>query len=120
MKNSTIENLNRIANMCVAGLESEIAVGMTTKKDIMDVVSRTKYPTEIEIVKNMVRFDIKKLEQIENIGSHNAEIVRTIKNIMKTTEQFNYLANAISAKIRRRIRTNDRIKSVYCIKNNRA
>jgi uncharacterized protein (UPF0335 family) len=117
MKNSTIENLNKIANMCVAGLETEIVVGMTTKKDIMDVVSRTKYPTEIEIVKNMVRSDIKK---IEKVSSSNTSLVRSIKNIMKTTEQFNYLANAISAKIKRRMRTNDRIKSVYCVENDRA
>jgi phosphopantothenate synthetase len=117
MKNSTIENLNKIANMCVAGLESEIAIGLTTKKDIMNVVSRTKYPTEIEIVKNMVRSDIK---TIEKVGSSNTGLVKTIRNIMKTTEQFNYLANAISSKIKRRMRVNDRIKSVYCIGNNRA
>jgi hypothetical protein len=117
MKNSTIENLNNIANMCVAGLEAEIAVGMTTKKDIMDVVSRTKYPTEIEIVKNMVRSDIKK---IEKVSSSNTSLVRSIKNIMKTTEQFNYLANTISSKIKRRMRVNDQIKSVYCIEDNRA
>ena len=117
MKNSTIENLNKIANMCVAGLETEIAVGMTTKKDIMDVVSRTKYPTEIEIIKNMVRSDIKK---IEKVGSSNIGLMKSIRNIMKTTEQFNYLANTISAKIKRRMRANDRIKSVYCIENNRA
>jgi uncharacterized protein (UPF0335 family) len=117
MKNSTIENLNNIANMCVAGLEFEIATGMATKKDIMDVVSRTKYPTEIEIVKNMVRSDIKK---IEKVSSSNTGLIRSIKNIMKTTEQFNYLANAISSKIKRRMRTNDRIKSVYCIENSRA
>lgn len=117
MKNSTIENLNNIANMCVAGLEAEIAVGMTTKKDIMDVVSHTKYPTEIEIVKNMIRSDIKK---IEKVSSSNTGLMKTIRNIMKTTEQFNYLANTISAKIKRRMRTNDRIKSVYCIEDNRA
>lgn len=117
MKNSTIENLNKIANICVAGLESEIAIGLTTKKDIMDVVSRTKYPTEIEIIKNMVRSDIK---SIEKVGSSNTGLMKTIRNIMKTTEQFNYLANTISAKIKRRMRTNDRIKSVYCIENDRA
>ena len=60
MKIETMRKLDDVAKACVAGLEIEIACGLTTPENVREVQSRTKNPTRLEVIKAMIRADLKK------------------------------------------------------------
>ena len=98
MKLETIKKLDGIAKACVAGLETEAAYGLTTPEKVREVQSKTKNPTRLEVIKAMIRADLKKARGL-GVGSAFA---RDLAGVMKSSEQSNYLANAIDARIKRR------------------
>lgn len=100
MKTETMRKLDDVAKACVAGLEKEIAYGLTTPENVREVQSRTKNPTRLEIIKAMIRADLKKAGVVA--GGARTSFFATVSNAMKSAEQSNYLANAIDARIKRR------------------
>ena len=90
MKPETIKKLDGIAKACVAGLEAEIAYGLTTPEMVREVRSRTKNPTRLEVIKAMIRADLKKARAC---GAGFSGMSRAVSNAMKSSEQANYLAN---------------------------
>lgn len=111
MKIETMRKLDGIAKACVAGLETEIAYGLTTPEKVREVQSRTKNPTRLEIIKAMIRADLKKAGTMA--GAVRTSFFATISNAMKSTEQSNYLANAIDARIKRRAWTDRSFDVTY-------
>lgn len=107
MKIATMRKLDDVAKACVAGLESEIAYGLTTPEKVREVQSRTKNPTRLEIIKTMIRSDLKK------VGAARTQFFATVSNAMKSAEQSNYLANAIDARIKRRAWTDRSFDATY-------
>ena len=100
MKKETMKKLDDVAKACVAGLETEIACGLTTPENVREVQSRTKNPTRLEVIKAMIRADLKKAGAAA--GAARTPFFATVSNAMKSAEQSNYLANAIDARIKRR------------------
>ena len=100
MKLETMPKLDDVAKACVAGLETEIACGLTTPENVREVQSRTKNPTRLEVIKAMIRADLKKACAVA--GAARTPFFATVSNAMKSAEQSNYLANAIDARIKRR------------------
>ena len=100
MKKETIKKLDDIAKACVAGLETEIACGLVTPEQVREVQAKTKNPTRLEVIKAMIRVDLKRAGAAP--ASARMPIFATVSNAMKSAEQFNYLANAIDARIKRR------------------
>ena len=109
MKRSTIEKLDNIAKSAVRGLIAEARLGLTTTEKVNSVRSTVKYPTPLELIKSMIRSDIKKAK---SFGCNNPAIYDLI-NITKSTEQFNYLANAIDFKLKRMAWQNENFEKVY-------
>ena len=111
MKLETMQKLDDIAKACVTGLETEIACGLTTPEKVREVQSRTKNPTRLEVIKAMIRADLKKAGVAP--GAAHTPFFTTVLNAMKSTEQSNYLANAIDARIKRRAWTNRSFDAMY-------
>ena len=111
MKIETMRKLDDVAKACVAGLETEIACGLTTPENVREVQSRTKNPTRLEVIKAMIRADLKKASVMT--GAACMPFFTTVSNAMKSTEQSNYLANAIDARIKRRAWTNKSFDAAY-------
>ena len=111
MKLETMQKLDDIAKACVTGLETEIACGLTTPEKVREVQSRTKNPTRLEIIKAMIRADLKKAGVVA--GAAHTPFFTTVLNAMKSSEQSNYLANAIDARIQRRAWTNRSFDAMY-------
>lgn len=107
MKTETIRKLDDVAKACVAGLETEIAYGLTTPEKVREVQSKTKNPTRLEVIKAMIRADLKKA------GGARTPFFKTVSNAMKSAEQSNYLANAIDARIKRRAWTDRSFDAAY-------
>ena len=110
MKTETMRKLDDAAKACVAGLETEIACGLTTPEKVREVQSRTKNPTRLEVIKAMIRADLKKAGAA---GAARAPFFATVSNAMKSAEQSNYLANAIDARIKRRAWTDRSFDTAY-------
>ena len=110
MKIETIKKLDNIAKACVSGLEAEIAYGFTTPESVREVQSKTKNPTRIEVIKAMIRADLKKAGTVDRGAS---PFYATVMNAMKSAEQSNYLANAIDARIKRRAWSDRSFDEVY-------
>lgn len=111
MKIETMRKLDGVAKACVAGLETEIAYGLVTPEKVREVQSRTKNPTRLEIIKAMIRADLKKAGVVA--GAAHTPFFATISNAMKSTEQSNYLANAIDARIKRHAWTDRSFDTTY-------
>lgn len=111
MKIETMRKLDDVAKACVAGLESEIAYGLTTPEKVREVQSRTKNPTRLEIIKAIIRADLKKAGVVA--GATRTPFFTTVSNAMKSAEQSNYLANAIDARIKRRAWTDRSFDATY-------
>lgn len=107
MKTETMRKLDDVARACVAGLEAEIACGLTTPEMVREVQARTKNPTRLEVIKAMIRADLKKA------GVAYTPFFATVSNAMKSAEQSNYLANAIDARIKRRAWTDRSFDATY-------
>lgn len=110
MKAETVKKLDAIARLCVAGLESEVRCGLTTPAAVRDVQSKTRNPTRIEVIKSMIRSDLRKASALGAGGSPTA---RALANAMKSSEHANYLANAIDARIKRRAWGDRAFDAVY-------
>lgn len=106
-----MRKLDDVAKACVAGLETEIACGLTTPEKVREVQSRTKNPTRLEIIKAMIRADLKKAGVVA--GATCTPFFATVSNAMKSTEQSNYLANAIDVRIKRRAWTDRSFDMTY-------
>lgn len=106
-----MRKLDDIAKSCVAGLETEIAYGLVTPEKVREMQSRTKNPTRLEIIKAMIRADLKKAGVVA--GTARTPFFTTVSNAMKSTEQSNYLANAIDARIKRRAWTDRSFDTIY-------
>ena len=111
MKLETMQKLDDVAKACVAGLETEIACGLTTPEKVREVQSRTKNPTRLEVIKAMIRADLKKACAVA--GAARTPFFATVSNAMKSAEQFNYLANAIDARIKRRAWSDKSFDATY-------
>ena len=109
MKKETIKKLDDIAKACVAGLETEIACGLATPEQVREVQAKTKNPTRLEVIKAMIRADLKRA----GAASARTPIFATVSNAMKSSEQFNYLANAIDARIKRRAWADKSFDAMY-------
>lgn len=110
MKRSTIEKLDGIAKFAVRSLIAEARLGLTTPEKVNSVRSTVKYPTQLELIKSMIRCDIKKAK---SFGNNNHPIIRDFVNITKSTEQFNYLANAIDFKLKRTAWQDENFEKIY-------
>lgn len=111
MKLETMQKLDDIAKACVTGLETEIACGLITPEKVREVQSRTKNPTRLEIIKAMIRANLKKAGVVS--GAAHTPFFTTVLNAMKSAEQSNYLANAIDARIKRRAWTDKSFDTMY-------
>ena len=100
MKKEPMKKLDDVAKACVAGLETEISYGLVTPEQVREVQARTKNPTRLEVIKAMIRVDLKRAGAAP--VSARTPFFATVSNAMKSSEQSNYLANAIDARIKRR------------------
>lgn len=107
MKIKTVQKLENIAKACVAGLVHEVRCGLTTPDMVRDIQEKTKNPTRLEVIKAMIRADLKK-----SSGSVSP-LWKEIANAMKSSEQANYLANAIDARIKRRAWSDRSFDGIY-------
>ena len=98
MKIETIKKLDEIAKASAVNLAAEVACGLTTPEMVREVKSRTKNPTRIEVVKAMIREDLKRAAKM---GAAGTRTFIALSNAMKSAEQSNYLANAIDARVKR-------------------
>jgi len=110
MKLETIRKLDGIAKACVAGLEAEAAHGLTTPGMVREIRSKTKNPTRLEVIKAMLRADLKKAREA---GAGGCSLAAALASAMKSSEQSNYLANAIDARVKRRAWTDASFDAVY-------
>ena len=110
MKFSTINKLDNIANMSVDGLITEYRLGITQVSDVKKLSQSGRYPTQIELIKGMIKSDIKKANAS---GIVDTGLMHDLINITKSTEQFNYLANAIDAKMKKLMWKDEKFASIY-------
>jgi len=110
MKIETIKKLDGVAKACVDNLKAEVLYGMTTPESVASIRAKTKNPTAIEVVKAMLRDDMKRARQV---GASSNILYRTVLNASKSSEQFNYLANAIDSRMKRRAWADERFEAVY-------
>ena len=110
MKKETMKKLDDVAKACVAGLETEIACGFVTPEQVREVQARTKNPTRLEVIKAMIRTDLKRAGAA---AAARTPFFATVSNAMKSSEQSNYLANAIDARIKRRAWSDKSFDATY-------
>lgn len=84
LKNSTINNLKTLAQTMVNSFKLEHEHNLISTQEIDDVVKNTKHKSKLEIVKTMIKHDYRKYKNHYNL--------KALTNIMKTTEQFDFLA----------------------------
>ena len=111
MKKETMKKLDDVAKACVAGLETEIAYGLVTPEQVREVQARTKNPTRLEVIKAMIRTDLKRAGAAT--AGARTPFFATVSNAMKSSEQSNYLANAIDARIKRRAWSDKSFDATY-------
>lgn len=111
MKKETMKKLDDVAKACVAGLETEISYGLVTPEQVREVQARTKNPTRLEVIKAMIRTDLKRAGAAP--AAARTPFFATVLNAMKSSEQSNYLANAIDARIKRRAWTDKSFDATY-------
>ena len=111
MKKETMKKLDDVAKACVAGLETEIACGLVTPEQVREVQARTKNPTRLEVIKAMIRVDLKRAGAAP--AAARTPFFTTVLNAMKSSEQSNYLANAIDARIKRRAWSDKSFDATY-------
>ena len=111
MKKETMKKLDDVAKACVTGLETEIACGFVTPEQVREVQARTKNPTRLEVIKAMIRVDLKRAGAAP--ATARTPLFATISNAMKSSEQSNYLANAIDARIKRRAWSDKSFDATY-------
>lgn len=111
MKKETMKKLDDVAKACVAGLETEIAYSLVTPEQVREVQARTKNPTRLEVIKAMIRTDLKRAGAAP--AAARAPFFATVSNAMKSSEQSNYLANAIDARIKRRAWSDKSFDATY-------
>lgn len=111
MKKETMKKLDDVAKACVAGLETEISYGLITPEQVREVQARTKNPTRLEVIKAMIRTDLKRAGAAPT--SERTPFFATVSNAMKSSEQSNYLANAIDARIKRRAWSDKSFDATY-------
>ena len=105
-----MKKLDDVAKACVAGLETEIARGFVTPEQVREVQARTKNPTRREVIKAMIRTDLKR---VGAAAAARTPFFATVSNAMKSSEQSNYLANAIDARIKRRAWSDKSFDATY-------
>lgn len=111
MKKETMKKLDDVAKACVAGLETEISYGLITPEQVREVQARTKNPTRLEVIKAMIRVDLKRAGTAP--AAVRTPFFATVLNAMKSSEQSNYLANAIDARIKRRAWSDKSFDATY-------
>ena len=111
MKKETMKKLDDVAKACVAGLETEIAHGLVAPEQVREVQARTKNPTRLEVIKAMIRTDLKRAGAAT--AGARTPFFATVLNAMKSSEQSNYLANAIDARIKRRAWSDKSFDATY-------
>ena len=111
MKKETMKKLDDVAKACVAGLETEISYGLVTPEQVREVQARTKNPTRLEVIKAMIRTDLKRAGTAP--AAARTPFFTTVLNVMKSSEQSNYLANAIDARIKRRAWSDKSFDATY-------
>lgn len=110
MTYKTIRKLDAIAKAGVANMDAEIAAGYLTPESVKAAEAATKNPTRIEVIKTMVRRDLREARKAFGGGT---PLARDLSNVMKSAEQFNYLANAIDALMKRRAWSDPSFRPVY-------
>lgn len=109
MTYKTIKKLDAIAKAGVANMDAEIAVGYLTPESVKAAAAATKNPTRIEVIKTMIRRDLREARK----AGFDGQLHRDLGNVVKSAEQFNYLANAIDALTKRRAWSDPSFRSVY-------
>lgn len=94
MKLTTINKLKDLAKVLATSFVFELKHDMISRNDIYDMFAKTKHKSEIEVIKTMFRHDCSKYGFTDIFA-----------NIMKTSEQFNFLAIEILSEIKHMIRT---------------
>jgi len=110
MNRKTLKKLNNLADLAVKNVQPEMALGYLTAEAVETARKNTRYPTDIEVIKTMIRNDVK---TVKKISGADAPVVKIVSGIMKSSEQFNYLANAINAKMKRKAWSDRDFRSVY-------
>ena len=112
MRQKTVETLDALAAAAVENLRAEAALGFTSPALVEAARARTKNPTAAEVVKTMIRSDVKSARALLDEDAETP-LVHFMTNVMKTTEQFNYLANSIDARLKRRAKNDETVRSLY-------
>lgn len=112
MRQKTVEILDALAAAAVENIRAEAALGFTSPALVEAARAGTKNPTAAEVVKTMIRSDVKSARALLGEDSETP-LVRFMTNVMKTTEQFNYLANSIDARLKRRAKQDETVRSLY-------
>ena len=97
MKNTTLNTLNKVAADAAKAFILDWQHGYTTPSKVKsDFTSLGNKQTGIEFIKKTIRVDKGIVSRIW-MDRFNVKL----SNILKTTQQFNYLANEILARVKR-------------------
>ena len=96
MKNTTIARLNTIATCLTRAFMSDLTAGFTPESDFTALRAKTKYPTELELIKGML---LKDKRQVIN-GVYACTNI-DMRNVYKTRAQLAYVCNELSTRLRR-------------------
>ena len=92
MKKETMKKLDDVAKACVTGLETEIACGFVTPEQVREVQARTKNPTRLEVIKAMIRVDLKRA------GAAPARLRSTLIMALMTSSLVGFFVRACTSR----------------------
>ena len=96
MKNTTTTRLNTVAKCLTDAFMSDLTNGFTPESDFTALRAKTKYPTELELIKGMLLKDKRQV-----INGVYARTNIDMRNVYKTRAQLAYVCNELSTRLRR-------------------
>lgn len=112
MKQTTRHMLDMIAEAAVDGLKAEAGLGLATPEAVAAAKARSRNPTPAGVVKTMIRSDVNAVRAMLGEGAETP-LLRTMTNVMKTKEQFDYLAEGIDARMKKRAAEDEVFGAIY-------
>lgn len=96
MKNTTTTRLNTVAACLTRAFMTDLTAGHTPESDFTALRAKTKFPTELELIKGMLLKDKRQV-----ISGVYASTGIDMRNVYKTRAQLAYVCNELSTRLRR-------------------
>ena len=112
LKRNTIQTIQNVAKLLSEAFVVDAKFGYTTPEDMIKARSGRNGPGDLETIKRTIRHDKAQIVRAMSIMAPSVGSA-ALGNIMKSKEQFDFLATETLAGIKREAWTNKEFKPVY-------